>query len=80
MAEENPILNNPYEEPGWHYATNLEGELDYERPTWANLTTTRRNKHNAKAALRWGQKHYGGQIFSHGEKKLLKVTGNEGAT
>src|SRR5256886_1088637 len=31
MAEPNPILNNPYREPEWHYATNLEGELDYEK-------------------------------------------------
>jgi len=31
-TEQNPILNNPYEEPGWHYATNLQGELDYTRP------------------------------------------------
>lgn len=30
MAEANPILNNPYEEPARHYATNPEGELDYE--------------------------------------------------
>jgi type III restriction enzyme len=30
--EENPILNNPYEEPKWHYATNLQGELDYSHP------------------------------------------------
>ncbi len=28
----NPILNNPYEEPFWHYATNFQGELDYSRP------------------------------------------------
>jgi type III restriction enzyme len=32
MPEENPILNNPYEQPHQHYATNLKGELDYERP------------------------------------------------
>src|SRR5436190_1588493 len=32
MADENPILNNPYEEPQWHYATNLQGELDYSHP------------------------------------------------
>ncbi len=32
MSDENPILNNPYEEPGWHYATNLQGELDYAHP------------------------------------------------
>jgi len=32
MPEENPILNNPYEEPERHYATNLQGELDYEKP------------------------------------------------
>src|SRR5437867_2987080 len=32
MADENPILNNPYEEPSWHYATNLQGELDYSCP------------------------------------------------
>lgn len=31
MAGENPILNNPYEEPRFHYATNLQGELDYSR-------------------------------------------------
>src|SRR6266478_8115418 len=29
VQEENPILNNPYEEPVWHYATNHQGELDY---------------------------------------------------
>ena len=29
-AANNPILNNPYEEPVAHYATNLSGELDYE--------------------------------------------------
>jgi len=28
----NPILNSPYEEPLWHYATNEQGELDYELP------------------------------------------------
>ncbi len=32
MPDENPILNNPYEEPSRHYATNPEGELDYSRP------------------------------------------------
>src|SRR5437667_5957610 len=32
MTEGNPILNNPYREPEWHYATNFEGELDYEDP------------------------------------------------
>jgi len=32
MAEENPILNNPYEEPQSHYSTNMAGELDYSRP------------------------------------------------
>ncbi len=31
MSENNPILNNPYEEPRLHYATNVEGELDYEQ-------------------------------------------------
>jgi type III restriction enzyme len=30
MPSSNPILNNPFEEPGLHYATNLKGELDYE--------------------------------------------------
>lgn len=30
MTGENPILNNPYVEPTLHYATNLNGELDYE--------------------------------------------------
>ena len=31
MVEENPILNNPYDEPEWHYSTNLAGELDYSK-------------------------------------------------
>ena len=35
-TEQNPILNNPYEEPDWHYATNLAGELDYSRPVKRN--------------------------------------------
>ena len=30
MSGSNPILNNPYEEPTSHYATNLKGELNYE--------------------------------------------------
>src|SRR5256885_822587 len=30
-SSENPILNNPYEEPLFHYATSLEGELDYSK-------------------------------------------------
>jgi type III restriction enzyme len=30
MSDPNPILNNPYEEPDRHYATNQAGELDYE--------------------------------------------------
>lgn len=29
MSEENPILNNPYEEPRFHYATDDQGNLDY---------------------------------------------------
>lgn len=29
MADENPILNNPYEEPTRHYSTGVSGELDY---------------------------------------------------
>lgn len=29
MNEQNPILNSPYEEPKKHYATDLEGNLDY---------------------------------------------------
>ena len=29
MPGENPILNNPYEEPLLHYATNSKGELDF---------------------------------------------------
>ncbi|GAB5560716.1 MAG: DEAD/DEAH box helicase family protein [Synoicihabitans sp.] len=31
MSGENPILNNPFEEPEFHYSTNLAGELDYDR-------------------------------------------------
>lgn len=26
----NPILNSPYEEPGWHYATDQAGNLNYD--------------------------------------------------
>ena len=45
MAEsKSPILNNPYEEPLWHYDATLEGNLDYSkilqgrRPYAPNLT------------------------------------------
>lgn len=44
MSSTNPILNNPYEEPKWHYDVTLEGNLDYSkilegrRPYSANLT------------------------------------------
>ncbi len=31
MPNDNPILNNPYREPQLHYATNIEGELDYQK-------------------------------------------------
>jgi len=31
VSADNPILNNPYREPERHYATNLDGELDYEK-------------------------------------------------
>lgn len=27
---QSPILNNPYEEPRWHYDADLEGNLDYD--------------------------------------------------
>lgn len=30
MSSVNPILNNPYEEPKLHYATDAEGSLNYE--------------------------------------------------
>ena len=29
MSADNPILNNPYEEPNLHYDTDSEGSLDY---------------------------------------------------
>jgi type III restriction enzyme len=29
MKEKSPILNNPYEEPRWHYSADLDGNLDY---------------------------------------------------
>lgn len=31
MSAENPILNGPYDEPEYHYATDLNGALDYAR-------------------------------------------------
>ena len=30
MNESNPILNSLYQEPRWHYATDLQGNLNYE--------------------------------------------------
>ena len=29
MESHSPILNNPYEEPRWHYDADLDGNLDY---------------------------------------------------
>lgn len=31
MAEQNPILNNPYEEPRFHYDTDIDNNLDYSK-------------------------------------------------
>lgn len=31
MPNDNPILNNPYREPSLHYATNQDGEWDYQQ-------------------------------------------------
>lgn len=39
-ADINPILNNPYEEPALYYATNLNGELDYEKVLTGRRTFT----------------------------------------
>ena len=30
IVEATPILNGPYEEPGFHYATTTDGNLDYQ--------------------------------------------------
>ncbi len=30
MKSENPILNSPYDEPRWHYATDADGSLNYQ--------------------------------------------------
>ncbi|MCC8176260.1 MAG: DEAD/DEAH box helicase family protein [Bacteroidales bacterium] len=44
MGEKSPILNNPYEEPRWHYGATMDGNLDYSqilegrRPYSPNLT------------------------------------------
>lgn len=31
-AASSPILNGPYDEPAWHYATDPAGHLDYQQP------------------------------------------------
>lgn len=31
MASESPILNNPYEEPLYHYDTDVNGNLNYNK-------------------------------------------------
>ena len=31
MASDNPILNNPYSEPKFHYDTDSQGNLDYNK-------------------------------------------------
>ncbi len=44
MGEKSPILNNPFEEPRWHYGATMDGNLDYSqilegrRPYSPNLT------------------------------------------
>ena len=45
-SDATPILNGPYEEPEFHYATTTDGNLDYEDkrrgpgevPDWVNST------------------------------------------
>lgn len=31
MTYDNPILNNPYEEPEYHYNVDMDGNLDYSK-------------------------------------------------
>ncbi len=31
MNSDNPILNSPYEEPEWHYATEVNGSVNFWR-------------------------------------------------
>lgn len=31
MNNDNPILNNPYEEPRYHYNADIDGNLDYSQ-------------------------------------------------
>ena len=28
-SSDNPVLNNPYEEPRWYYDTDMNGNIDY---------------------------------------------------
>lgn len=43
MNNDNPILNNPYEEPRYHYNVDINGNLDYgsilegRRPYMGNI-------------------------------------------
>ena len=45
MSNDNPILNNPYEEPRFHYNVDINGNLDYgtmldRRPYVGNIQIT----------------------------------------
>ena len=76
MADENPILNNPYEEPVWHYATNLQGELDYSRPVIDDEAFSRIYGHQGHPfPVKKGQKIAVRVISQFGEEttKVLEV-------
>ncbi len=56
VSELTPILNNPYEAPRFHYATNLAGEIDYQtiqagRRAFRRVTTPLPQQQNAQRDL-----------------------------
>ena len=52
MSNDNPILNNPYEMPRFHYNVDINGNLDYgsilegRRPYMGNIQITQNNIYN----------------------------------
>lgn len=46
MSDDNPILNNPYEEPKYHYNVDMDDNLNYSkilegrRPYIGNIQST----------------------------------------
>ncbi len=84
MSEKSPILNNPYEEPRWHYATDLEGNLDYNkvlegrRPYTASIGIANNKQQNGTNSINKAEEANSNASFINSLRKEVKTWREKG--